>query len=103
MYATPPGLFAYCYYSGSYILVSLVAFLIASIIVVSERIIYVFTKNPFLASSLGVGLAIQVIHIGSGSLYMMLVIYIMNMFLALILQFIINIINNKKICNLTYD
>lgn len=67
-YATPPGFIAFSYYTGSKWFVGILSFLLASMLIVSERVVLFLSRNPFLATAIGVGLTVQIIHIGTGGI-----------------------------------
>lgn len=67
-YATPPGFIAFSYYTGSKWFVGIFSFLLASMLIVSERVVLFLSRNPFLATAIGVGLTVQIIHLGTGGI-----------------------------------
>lgn len=84
IYATPPSLFAFWYYSGSMLVVFIAAILFTILLVASEKIIFQVSRNPFLAAAIGIGVAIQIIHIGTGGLMVPAEIFATSMIVALL-------------------
>ena len=85
MYATPPGVFSFWYYSGSLLMVFLASTLLTLLMVGIESILLISSKNPFLTSAVGVGIALQLIHMGTGGLLIPAVITFTTFIFALII------------------
>lgn len=64
-YSTPPGFIAFSYYTGSKWFVGIFSFLLVSLLIVSERAVFFLSRNPFLATAIGVGLTVHITHIGT--------------------------------------
>lgn len=84
MYATPPGVFSFWYYSGSLLIVFLASTLLTLIMVSIESILLISSDNPFLSSAVGVGIALQMIHMGTGGLLIPAIITFTTFIFALI-------------------
>ncbi|MDO9132640.1 hypothetical protein [Hydrogenophaga sp.] len=67
-YSTPPGFIAFSYFSGSKWFVGVFSFVLALLLLSSERLVLWLSKNPFLATAIGIGLTVQIIHLGTGGL-----------------------------------
>lgn len=67
-YSTPPGFIAFAYFSGSKWLVGIFSFVLALLLLSSERLVLWLSRNPFLATAIGIGLTVQIIHLGTGGL-----------------------------------
>ena len=82
-YATPPGFIAFSYYTGSKWFVGIFSFLLVSLLIASERAVLFLSRNPFLATAIGVGLTVQIIHIGTGGIANSLKIFVTSLAVAL--------------------
>ncbi len=82
-YATPPGFLAFFYYTGSKWFVGILSLLLASFLIASERAVLFLSRNPFLATAIGVGLTVQIIHIGMGGIAAPLKIFATSLAVAL--------------------
>ena len=67
-FATIPGAVAFLYYSGSLWVVLIGAFLLSTIVLASEHIIGLISRNPFLSAQIGAYSAIVMIQMGGGGL-----------------------------------
>lgn len=67
-YSTPPGFIAFAYFSGSKSFVGVFSFVLALLLLSSERLVLWLSRNPFLATAIGIGLTVQIIHLGTGGL-----------------------------------
>lgn len=67
-YSTPPGFIAFAYFSGSKWLVGVFSFVLALLLLSSEWLVLWLSRNPFLATAIGIGLTVQIIHLGTGGL-----------------------------------
>lgn len=67
-FATPPGIFAFLYYSGSLLVVLLGAALMTAIVFFIECMLRRRTQNPFLAGQVGFYSIILAIQMGAGGL-----------------------------------
>ena len=87
MYATPPSLFAFWYYSGSLFVVFIGSVVLTLLVLAAERLIFFTSHNPFLSAAVGVGGAIQLVHLGTGGLFMPAVIFAMSLSFALLIGY----------------
>ena len=85
MYATPPGIFSFWYYSGSLLMVFIASTLLTLLMIRIESILLISSKNPFLSSAVGIGIALQLIHMGTGGLLIPAVITFTTFIFALII------------------
>jgi len=69
MYASPPGVIAFLYYSNSLSVVFAGMFICTLFMIYIENLLMRFSGNPFLASAIGSAAAIQLIHTGTGGLW----------------------------------
>lgn len=85
MYATPPGVISFWYYSGSLTTVFLAATLLTLLMMNIEYLLLNTSNNPFLSSAVGIGIALQFIHMGTGGLLIPAVITFTTLIFALII------------------
>ena len=90
MYATPPSVFAFWYYSGSLFVVFIATLLLTAILLTAEFVVMRVTKNPFLSAGIGVGGTIQIIHMGTGGLLIPAIIFVTSIAFALLIGSISN-------------
>lgn len=68
VYSSPPGFMAFAYFSGNQWFVGGFSLFLTLLLLSSERIVLFISGNPFLASAIGVGLTVQIIHMGTGGI-----------------------------------
>ena len=84
-YATPPSLFAFWYYSGNLFIVFIGVVFLTILLLGAEYITMLFSKNPFLSSAVGMQGAIQIVHIGTGGLFIPALIFIVTLIVAILI------------------
>lgn len=95
VYATPPGMFAFWYYSGSLLIVFLMSAIFTMALVSLESLVFKVSKNPFLSSFMGVGIAFQLIHMGTGGLKIPMLITITTLIISLVSAQLFNLYIKK--------
>lgn len=68
VYSSPPGFMAFAYFSDNQWFVGWFSLFLTLLLLASERVVISISGNPFLASAIGVGLTVQIIHIGTGGI-----------------------------------
>jgi hypothetical protein len=85
MYATPPSIFAFWYYSGSLLVVFITVSILTMMLLFAEIVTMRVSNNPFLSAAVGMGVAIQLIHMGTGGLLIPAVIFATSLMFALLM------------------
>lgn len=95
MYATPPGMFAFWYYSGSLFIVFLMSAIFTFTLVSLESLMFRVSKNPFLSAFIGIGITSQLIHMGTGGLLIPMLMTFTTLIIGLVLAQILNLYIKK--------
>lgn len=85
MYATPPSVFAFWYYSGNLYVVFIAVAAITIMLLAVELAIMRVSRNPFLSSAVGIGAAIQIVHMGTGGLLIPAIIFVTSLIFTLLI------------------
>ena len=83
-YATPPSIFAFWYYSGNLFIVFIAVMFLTIILLAAEYATMSVSKNPFLSSAVGMQGAIQIVHMGTGGLFVPALIFLVTLIVALL-------------------
>lgn len=94
-YVTLPGMFAYWYYSNSWLLMFGMVFILTSFVVYIERTVMKITKNPLFAVSIGVTSALA-INMSPGGVFTPAVMTSLNIGVVLVLGLYLRWLTERK-------